>query len=394
MMYDTMPADEATWKVDPFAGELVEQPPFGRCLVARGAINTKGELEGFLNVCRSIKATGQELPVNLVFVAEGEEELGSRHLPEFVRKYGEELAKADAVFWPTCDQDPGGEVSMSLGVKGIVYFELELDGASWGKGPTQFGIHGSLKAAVDSPVWRMIQALASMTGPDGNHVLVKDLFRDAMPPDKDDLMLIEKLSKTWTPKREEEFKNIFKVKSFVDGVEGTEMLRKLLFSPTLNIDGIWGGYTGEGTKTLLPHKVTAKMDVRLVPKMRNESILPLIRKHLDDHGFREVDVRKLEEGYDWARTSYKEPAVQAVLKSYREMGAEPEVWPTGTGSAPFYLFNREPVNLPVVTGGLGHGALAHSPNEYIVIDEGGPTGGLKTLEKSYVAILDNFSKMG
>jgi acetylornithine deacetylase/succinyl-diaminopimelate desuccinylase-like protein len=172
-----------------------------------------------------------------------------------------------------------------------------------------------------------------------------------------------------------------------------EMLKRMLFSPTLNIDGIWGGYTGEGTKTLLPHKITVKMDVRLVPKMKNEDVLPMIRKHLDDHGFSEVHIRKLEEGYDWARTSHRDPSVQAVLKSYREMGVEPEVWPTGTGSAPYYLFNREPVNLPVVAGGLGHGTLAHSPNEYIVIDEGGPTGGLRTLEKSYVAILDNFSKL-
>ena len=109
-------------------------------------------------------------------------------------------------------------------------------------------------------------------------------------------------------------------------------------------------------------------------------------------GSRDQDSR-VGGGYDWARTSYKQPAVQAILNSYKEMGIEPEVWPTLIGSAPFYLFNREPINLPVVMGGLGHGALAHSPNEYIVIDEGGPTGGLRTMEKSYVAMLDNFSRM-
>ncbi len=393
MMYDTMPADEEGWKVDPFAGELVDQPPFGRCLVARGAVNTKGELSGFLNACESVKATGQKLPVNMIFVAEGEEELGSRHLPEFVKKYGKEWAEADAVFWPTCDQDPGGQVTMELGVKRMVYFELELDGVSWGKGPAEFGIHGSLKAVADNPVWRMVQALASMTGPDGNKVLVKDLFRDAAAPEKDDLMLLEKLEKTWTLKREEAFKNLFKVKSWVDGLSGVELLKRYSFAPTLNIDGIWGGYTGQGTKTLLPHKVTVKMDVRLVPKMKCEDVLPLIRKHLDSHGFKEIRIRQMEEGYDWARTSYREPGVQAVLKAYTEMGVEPEVWPSGSGSAPFYLFNREPVNLPVVTGGLGHGALPHSPNEYIVIDEGGSTGGLRSMEKSYVAMLDNFSRM-
>lgn len=392
MMYDTMPAEEKGWKVDPFAGALLEQPPFGRCLVARGASNTKGELRGFLNACESIKATGQKLPVNLLLVAEGEEEVGSPSLPEFVKDHTKELAEADAVFFPACDQEAGGEVGHWLGVKGIVYLELELDGANWDKGPKEFGIHGSLKSVVDNPVWRMVQALATMTGPDGNKVLVKDLFRDAAEPDKDDMMLLERLEKTWTPKREQELKDAYKINSFVNGVTGVEMLKRDMFTPTLNIDGMWGGYTGEGTKTLLPHKVTVKLDVRLVPRMKSEAVLPLIRKHLDSHGFQEIRIRQME-CYDWSRTSYKDPAAQAVLKAYREMGVEPEVWPTLSASAPFYLFNREPVNLPVVMGGLGYGALAHSPNEYIVIDEGGPTGGLRTLEKSYVAMLDNFSRM-
>ncbi|HZY47155.1 MAG TPA: M20/M25/M40 family metallo-hydrolase, partial [Candidatus Bathyarchaeia archaeon] len=321
MMYDTMPTDEAGWKVDPFAGELVDQPPFKRCLVARGAVNTKGPMRAFLNACESIKATGQELPVNLILMAEGEEELGSRHLPEFVQKHEKELAEADLVYFPDVGQFPEGNVIMELGVKGIVYFELELNGKSWGKGPGEFGIHGSLKAALDNPVWRMVQALASMTGPDGNKVLVKDLFRDVQVS-KDDLMLVEKLGKTFTPDREQAIKDLFKVKNWVDGVSGVEMLKRLLLDPTLNIDGIWGGYTGEGTKTLLPHKVTVKMDVRLVPKMKNENVLPVIRKHLDSHGFPEIRIRPLEEGYDWARTSFHDPAVQATLKTYTEMGVE------------------------------------------------------------------------
>ncbi len=137
---------------------------------------------------------------------------------------------------------------MPLGVKGIVYFELELDGASWGKGPSEFGIHGSLKAISDNPVWRMVQALSSMTGPDGNKVLVKDLFRDVAVPDKDDLMLMEKLEKTWTLKREQAIKDLFKVKSWIDDLSGAELLKRYFFAPTLNIDGIWGGYTGEGER--------------------------------------------------------------------------------------------------------------------------------------------------
>jgi len=184
-----------------------------------------------------------------------------------------------------------------------------------------------------------------------------------------------------------------KVKRFINDVHGKEALLKHLYSPTLNIDGIWSGYIGPGTKTVLPYKITAKVDVRLVPNMTVEEVIPKIRKHLDKQGFKEIKIVELEEGYGWAKTSISEPAAQAILKTYREFGYEPEIWPHTAGSAPFCMFNREPLNLPFVMGGLGHGARAHAPNEYIVVGEGGPTGGLITLEKSYVTILDNLSKM-
>jgi acetylornithine deacetylase/succinyl-diaminopimelate desuccinylase-like protein len=389
MMYDTQPADEPGWIVPPFEGRVVDMTPFGKCLVARGAINTKGELGAFLNACESIIAAGEEIPLNLIFVVEGEEELGSRHLPEFINKYLDILKEADAVFFPTADQDEKGKVQMALGVKGIVYFELELDGKSWGYGPTEFDIHGSNKAWVDSPALRMIQALSTLTSKDGNKVLVEGFYDNVAPPSPEDIELIERLEKTFD---EETIKREMKVERFIDDVHGKDALMKYLYSPTLNINGIWSGYTGPGTKTVLPHKITVKMDVRLVPNMTVEEVIPKIRRHLDKHGFKEIRIKMLE-GYGWAKTSVKEPAVQAVIKTYREFGYEPEIWPHMAGSAPFCMFNREPLNLPFVEGGIGHGARAHAPNEYIVVGEGGPTGGLITLEKSYVAILDNLSKM-
>jgi len=390
LMYDTQPVDDPGWTVPPLEGKIVPIEPFGKCLVARGAINTKGELRSFLNACESIKAVGEEIPVNLMFVAEGEEELGSRHLPEFIEKYLNELKKAGAVFFPSADQDQKGKVMMELGVKGIVYFELELDGKSWGYGPTQFDIHGSNKTWVDSPTWRLIQALSTMTTKDGNKVLIDGFYENVAPPSREDTELLEKLEKTFD---EESLKDEMKVERFVEDIHGKQALLKYLYSPTLNIDGIWSGYIGPGTKTVLPYKITAKVDVRLVPNMTVKEVLPKIRKHLDKHGFKEIKIVKLEEGYGWAKTSTKKPAAQAVLKTYREFGCEPEIWPHTAGSAPFCMFNRKPLDLPFVIGGLGHGARAHAPNEYIVVEEGGPTGGLRTLEKSYVAILDNFAKM-
>ena len=390
MMYDTMPVDEPDWTVPPLGGRIIDMPPFGETLVARGAVNTKGELRAFLNACESIRAAEQELPVNMIFVAEGEEEMGSRNLPEFIQSYREKLKRADVVFFPLVAQNQKGKVIVELGVKGIVYFELEIDGKDWRKGPTEFGIHGSNKSWVDSPVWRMMQALSTMTSKDGNKVLIEEFYDDVVPPPPEDEELLKKLERTFD---EDAIKEELKVKRFIQDLHGVEALKQYLYAPQLNIDGIWGGYTGPGTKTLLPHKITVKMDVRLVPNMSKEKPIPLIRKHLDKHEFNEVKIRILEKGYDWAKTSVRTPAAQAVIKTYKEFGHEPEVWPNIAGSAPFSMFNRPPLNLPFVMGGLGHGARAHSPNEYLVIGEGGPTAGLATMEKSFVSMLYNLAEI-
>jgi len=388
-MYDTMPADEPGWTVDPFAGTIKEVNPFGATLVARGAFNTKGPLMAFLNSLDSILKSGQEPPVNVIFAAEGEEELGSRHLPQFIRAYENELKRADVLFFPFASQNSRGKVVLNLGVKGISYFELEIDGKDWGKGPMEFGIHGSNKAWVDSPVWRMIRALSTMVDDTGNKVLIEDFYDDVAVPSKEDEALVKKLDKTFD---EEEAKESIRVRQFIDDLHGTEALRRYLFSPSLNVNGIWAGYTGPGSKTLLPNRITAKVDIRFVPNMKVENGIPMVRRHLDKLGFREVKIRSLEGGYNWARMSVNHPCTRALLTSMGEFSSDVEVWPTLAGSAPFSLFASPPLKLPFVFGGMGHGELAHSPNEYLVIGEGGPTGGLLTMEKSLVSILDNLAR--
>ncbi len=389
-MYDTMPADEPGWTVDPFAGEIRRVEPFGETLIARGAVNTKGPLVAFLNTVKAIVESGQEPPVNLVFAAEGEEELGSKNLPEFIRKCESQLKKADVLFFPGASQNSKGKAIVTLGVKGIVYFELELDGKQWGRGPTEFGIHGSNKAWVDSPAWRMVKALSTMVDETGNRVLVEGFYDDVKVPSEEDEALLSRLAETFD---EQEVKERMRVERFIEDLHGVEALRKYLFTPTLNIDGLWSGYTGPGSKTLLPHRITVKMDVRLVPQMQVEKTMSLIRSHLDKHGFSEIRIRRLEEGYGWARMSVNSPYTKALLRAFEEFNVEIEIWPTIAGSAPFSMFAAPPLGLPFMVGGMGHGGLAHSPNEYLVIGEGGPTGGLLTMEKSFAAILDKVSTL-
>jgi len=388
LMYDTQPFAGEEWTSPPLEARLVGIEPFGKCVVARGAINSKGPLMAFLNALESILAVGEEIPVNLKFVAQGDEELGSREFARFVEEHKETLSKADALFGPEASQDEKGKVFVGLGWKGIEYVELECSGKSWGRGPTEFDIHSSDKCWVDSPVWRMIHALATMTSKDGNKILIDGWYDNVKPPSKEDLELVDKLAETFD---EESAKREMKVKRFMNDLNGNDLLLQYVYSTTLNIDGIWGGYTGPGSKTVLPHKVTVKIDTRLVPDQSPEEIIPKIRKHLDKHGYKDIIIRPMDP-YDWSKTSVKEPIVQATIQAYRKLGYEPEIWPMYASSVPYYLFNRKPLRLPFIDAGLGYGGRAHAPDEFFVIEGNERVAGLAGSEKSFVVILDTYAK--
>jgi acetylornithine deacetylase/succinyl-diaminopimelate desuccinylase-like protein len=387
MMYDTQPFAGEQWTSPPLEARLADIEPFGKCVVARGAINSKGPLIAFLNALESVLAVGDEIPVNLKFVAQGDEELGSFHFAKFVEEHKEMLGKADGMFGPEASQDENGKVTMTLGTKGVEYVELECSGKLWGRGPTEFDIHSSDKSWLDSPVWRMIHALATMTSKDGNKILIDDWYDNVRPPSKEDLESVDNLAKTFN---EETAKHQMKANRFINDLHGKELLLQYLYSTTLNIDGIWGGYTGPGSKTVLPHKVTVKIDTRLVPNQNPEEIIPKIRRHLDKHGYGDIIIRPMDP-YDWAKTDVKEPLVQATIQAYRKLGHEPEIWPMAAWSVPYHLFNRKPLRLPFVDAGLGSGGRAHSPDEYFVIEGNSKVAGLAGCEKSYVVILDSYA---
>jgi acetylornithine deacetylase/succinyl-diaminopimelate desuccinylase-like protein len=389
MMYDTQPFTNEVWTYPPLEGKLVEIEPLGVCMIGRGAFNTKGPLAAFLNAVESILAIEKNLPVNLKFVAEGEEELGSKHLPEFIQRYGQSLKDADAVFFPFASQDVKGKVKIYLGVKGIVYLELECSGGAWGKGPTQFDIHSSNKAWADSPTWRLIHALSTMTSADGNRVLIDGFYENVAPPTEEDLELVGKLASSFD---EVAIKEAEKIYRFIDDLHGRDLVLKYLYSTTLNVDGIWSGYTGPGTKTVLPHRATAKLDVRLIPDQSPDEIIPKIRRHLDNHRYNDIIISPLPGQYDWSKTSANQPIIRALKRTYEALGYEPEIWPHLAGSAPFCLFNKNPLQLPFAMGGLGHGGRAHSPDEYLVVRGKGKIAGLASLEESYARILYDFAR--
>jgi acetylornithine deacetylase/succinyl-diaminopimelate desuccinylase-like protein len=175
------------------------------------------------------------------------------------------------------------------------------------------------------------------------------------------------------------------VEKFKEGLRGFPLWKRLFSQPQFNIDGIVGGYTGEGTKTLLPHKATIKMEVRMVPSMEPGRVVEVIRAHLDNHGFEDIKMNVLNKYY-WSKLSLQEASVQAMLKVYETMDKKAIIWPVNPGSAPYYVFERI-MGVPYVTGGLGHGSRQHSNDEYCTVQ------GLLDFEISIARWLNNYVEL-
>ena len=382
MMYDVQPV-EPNWRIaDPFAGELIEHE-LGTVLMARGAMNQKGPQRVFLNAVASMLAVEGTLPVNLYVVAEGEEELGSPNFGAVLAPWRDRLRAADGAFFPMLVQSAAGDAQLNLGVKGIIYFELEARGGAHG-GPTRAEIHGSFKSLVDAPALRLVQAIASLTSADGNTVAIPGYYEAVTPPTEAEQALVNALA---ADVDDAALQRPLGVERWIDGLTGREAIVRNLWEPTLNIDGLWSGYTGEGMKTILPHVATAKLDSRLPPGLEPDAAYAMIRAHLDAGGFDDVVIRPLS-GYPAAATPADAPLVKAAIGVFNKYGVKARVAPWLAGSAPFYQFTRT-LDLPFVFGGLGHGWGAHGPDEYMLIRPAPGVGaaGLADLEKSYVDLL-------
>ncbi|HYC61997.1 MAG TPA: M20/M25/M40 family metallo-hydrolase [Thermoanaerobaculia bacterium] len=384
MMYDVQPVEPEAWHVKPFDAALVDHE-LGRVLMARGAVNQKGPQRAFLNAIESILAVDKKLPVNLMVLAEGEEELGSPHMPELIAKYEQRLRTASGVVFPFPSQDRTGAVTLNLGVKGILYFELEAKGGDRG-GPVGAEVHGSTKALIDSPALRLIQALSTLTSRDGNTIAIPGYYDAIRPPNAEEQSLYKAMLPSFTA-REAGMKQSLDVRRWIENWGGEKALLQYLHNTTLNVDGIWSGYTGPGTKTILPHKATAKVDSRLVPDQTPEEALRLIREHLDRNGFADLEIRRLG-GYPPAQSSVTAPLIRTAIGVYNKYGLTPSVSPRLAGSAPYYLFT-ERLGLPMLAGGIGIGSGAHAPDEYLLVEAkpGSKLAGLAESEKFFVDLV-------
>jgi acetylornithine deacetylase/succinyl-diaminopimelate desuccinylase-like protein len=384
-MYDVKQFVPEEWSSPPLEGRLVQKEGLGSVCMGRGAVNQKGPENSFLSALMAFKAAGKKLPVNLVLVCEGEEEIGSPHFHEVVLNPGvlAQLKKCSGVFMPEAGQDRDGGVTVSLGAKGVVELELISSGEKWGRGP-KHDVHSSLEAAVDSPSWHLVQALNTLVEKDGHTPAVEGFFEKARPLTPEQKKMIEEFAANAS---EDTAKRSLGVEHWVHDTSWVESRMLLESQPTINIEGLVGGYTGPGGKTVLPHRAVAKIDMRLVPDMTAADTLAKLKAHLAKHGFGDIEAN-MSGGYDPTQTDVNSSLIQTQLATYRKLGTSPQLWPRSAGSWPGYLFTGAPLSLPAGHFGMGHGTGAHAPDEYYVIESSNPkVQGLDGAVASFVEYL-------
>ena len=341
--------------------ELWESPAFEPAirdgkLYARGVSDDKGHIVSRLFAIDALLADSGELPCSIKFIIEGEEEVSSIHLHEFVENNQERLA-ADACIWEFGGVDHRDVPIQYLGLRGICYVELSVKTADL---DAHSGLGGSI---FPNAAWRLVWALNSLKGTD-EHIRLPGHYDKVAPPSKRDLQLIAAL-----PEVAGEYQKIYGIDHFLKGMTGGEELRVAeVFEPTCTICGLNSGYQGAGSKTVLPAQASAKVDFRLVPNQHPQEVLDSLRKHLDAQGFEDVEIQFLG-GEPPARTDPDDPFVDLVVNTAEPVyGRAMQKVPMIGGSGPNYPFIHL-LGVPVATAGVGYpGTQAHAPNENLRLD--------------------------
>jgi len=396
-MMDTRTVHPDDWSTDPWGAELVSQDPHGRVLMGRGAMGAKGPYVAWLNALSSIIAVEGSLPMNIMFLAEGEEIMGSPTYNTFVERYSDQLSTIDASFCPSCAQGPDGSVSVGLGLRGMVVIELTASGESWGKGP-KTTVHSSVASLVDCPPFRLAEALSTMTDDDGRGCRVRGIedvwnYRKPLTDEEEELLgaLMDRFEgRDWRDVLP--LGGADNVSHVIGGMEDGDPLINMLYGPTFNIAGLRSGFLGPESSTIpyiVPGRATATLDMRLVVDMTPDEIVSHVRRHLDTHGFSDIEV-DVYAAFSHSQTSISEPGVQAVLDTLKARDVEPVVWPIQGGGGPWTAVPNA-FGVPCIRGGVIGGGSRASNAEYMVIDGDGPIAGLAEVEKYFVDLIDRFS---
>jgi acetylornithine deacetylase/succinyl-diaminopimelate desuccinylase-like protein len=368
--YDMVPLmDEKQWVGPPLEAPIVNATEIGapghlgKLIVGRAANDYRGPLVATLQALKAIRAATGDIPINIIWVIDGEEEIGAPHLHRFIEAKLSELSQGEALWMPGMHQDAAGVMQVYRGYKGNSKIEIRIKGGAWGGTQDAKESWAANLHWMDAPMWRLLRLL---------HTLV----------DENDLVTVDGLDELIAPYTEEDEEQLRILKSRLD--EGRlrtslniarfkadrdprELLENFIMKPTLNVVGITGGYSGPGVYSTLPMDVTAKVELRFPPDVGYADVQRLLRAHINRRGFPEAEVRFLG-GYEYARSSAREEIYQAAFRACRRHGCEYLVWPIKPAGAPFAHFNRPPLSKPVIFVGMGHGERWHQPNEYISLE--------------------------
>jgi len=350
--YDVQPPEPLElWETPPFEPSLRNGKLYGR-----GVSDDKGHIVSRLHAIDSLLDADGELPCNIKFIIEGEEETASVNLYKFVVD-NQELLKSDACMWEFGGVDHTDTPVQYLGLRGICYVELSIDLLST-------DVHSGLGGSIfPNAAWRLVWALNTLKGPD-ERILIPGFYDNIKKPTARDVELLSALDDPT-----EDYKSRYGVPYFIKGLTGGINLQvEGIFSPTCTICGLTSGYQGPGSKTVLPARASAKVDFRLIPDQDPQDILQKLRAHLDAQGFTDVQVTDLG-GDAPARTDPDHPFIQLVAKLAEEVYEMPmKLIPMSGGSGPNHPFVHV-LGLPVATAGLGYpDTKAHAPNENIRLD--------------------------
>jgi acetylornithine deacetylase/succinyl-diaminopimelate desuccinylase-like protein len=393
--FDTRPVlPHEQWEHPPFSGEVTSFGSFQQVLMGRGALAYKGPYIAWLNALEALKAVEGELPFNFMFLLEGDEILGSESYPAMYAKYRDRLATASASLSPGASQDASGRVMISLGFKGLIYAELVSSGLKWGRGPQAAPAHGMTKSVVDSPSWRLVHALATLTERDGNQVAVPGFYDDLTPPTETERGAARDFRAamgggTWN----QILPGVAAVPTPLDNLSDEEAILHFFYAPSFNINGLRAGFTGPGTMPFtLPNMAAARLDIRVPRGFSVQKVVSQVRDHLDSQGYSDIEL-KVMAANDASHTGVETDLVRAIRKAFDDMEVPLVMAPYSGGGGPWSLFSTD-LGLPIIRSvGVGGGGNSGAANEYLVIDGNDKVGGLVECELSHVHMLKAYLNM-